>query len=114
MILNTEKKAKEFVKELGVMEFVFTSDNIVTYKTPIPFIDNDVLNHYEVTFFLEDCDTFYKMDSFNNFLSCLTIFEIKKIIFSSDSNKTLYHRKYNSSEIINSEEEVLKSMNINN
>ena len=114
MILHTEKKAKEFVKELGVMEFVFTSDNIVTYKTPIPFIDNYVSNHYEVMFFLEDCDTFYKMDSFNDFLSYLTIFEIKKISDDLVSNKTLYHKKYNSSEIINSEEGVLKSMKINN
>ena len=112
MKLDTIKKVHQFVDELGALEFVFITDNIITYKTPIPIMINGYLKFYEVLFFMEDCSTFYRMDSYKAFLSSLEIFEVRRICeeLGTLSFETIYHRKYKSDIILNSEEDVLDSM----
>jgi len=96
MELNTIEKANEFIKNSGVLEFVFITDNIVTYKTPIPEMLDGVLTDFEFLFFVEECDTFYRMDSFDNFLQRLRLFEIQKVVVEMEYMEVLFHRKYDS------------------
>jgi len=109
-MLDTIEKVKEFVKGLGVMEFIFISDNVATYRTPIPIMVDGMLTDYEVLFFIDECATFYRMDSSNDFLGLLDVFEVKEVCEELSQTETIYHRKYNSSEIVNSEEDVIKTM----
>jgi hypothetical protein len=101
MNLETEGKAKVFVKELGALEFIFTTEGVVTFQTQIPDITNDGLLIYEVSFFHEEGTTFYRVESMDAFLSDMQIFEIKKVYQDSNASHILYHRSYNSDVIEN-------------
>lgn len=101
MNLETEEKAKVFVRELGALEFVFTTEGVATFQTQIPDITDDGLLIYEVSFFSDDGATFYRVESMDSFLSDMQIFEIKKVYQDSNASHILYHRSYNSDIIEN-------------
>lgn len=101
MNLETEEKAKVFVRELGALEFVFTTEGVATFQTQIPDVTDDGLLIYEVSFFSDDGATFYRVESMDSFLSDMQIFEIKKVYQDSNASHILYHRSYNSDIIEN-------------
>jgi len=86
-----EKQAKKYVEELGVLEFSFLSEGIVTFKS-IKGIDDGTITHKEVSFFVEPGDTFFRRDRMVDFLGSMKIFEI--LVISEDNPTTLYHKKY--------------------
>ena len=110
MKLDTIKKAEKFIKELGTLEFSFICDGVATFNNSIPKMVNGIIYNYEVRFFIEECDVFYRLDSMDGFLSNLAIFEIEQKCDEESEYETVYHRKYNSDVIINSEKEVVDSM----
>jgi len=94
--LDTVEKANEFIKEFKVLGFNYVCDNVATYKSLIPINKDGYLIEYEFLFFIEECDTFFSMDSIEEFLGDLKLFEIIEKCEELDSRKTLFHRKYDS------------------
>ena len=104
MKLDTIEKANEFIKSKGTLEFIFVTENVVTFKTPIPVIIDGILTDFEFLFFVEEGSTYYRMDSFDNFLSKLDLFEIQKVVEEDMFMEVLFHRKYKSDIIEHSSE----------
>jgi len=105
MILNTIEKAEEFIKQFKVIGFNFASDNVIYYKSLIPMMKGGYLVEYNFSFFIEECDTFHYMDSMDDFLSDLQIYEIIEVCKESNSKKILYSRSYKSDFITREVEE---------
>lgn len=106
--LDTKIKAYDFVRSFGALRFVFATDNIITYETVIPKMINDYLVDYNFSFFIEECSTFYNMDSMNNFLEALELFEIIEICEETNIKNILYHKKHDSSDIFTFNESINK------
>tara|TARA_R110000751_G_scaffold206469_1_gene310487 strand:- start:2862 stop:3149 length:288 start_codon:yes stop_codon:yes gene_type:complete len=92
-----KEEIKEFVNELGVLNFGFCSDNIIEYKTPITKIINNELCFYRVSFFIEKGSTFFNYDSVNDFLGGLQIFEVTLIgVIDGRVIEEIYFSQYES------------------
>lgn len=114
MRLDTKVKAYEFTREFGALRFVFASDNLITYETVIPKMVNGYLVDYNFSFFIEEYSTFYNMDSINNFLETLELFEIIEICQETDVKNILYHKKYDSNDIFTFNESMITEDNLKN
>lgn len=102
---ETLKTSEEVVSLVGkdtVFEFQHISDNIMEFKTVIPFqykgfderYNGDYM-YYKVELFISDSQPFFKHDSFENFLSKHQIFELSLHTLSGDDSVVLFHQKYN-------------------
>tara|TARA_R110000796_G_scaffold188057_1_gene304979 strand:- start:317 stop:736 length:420 start_codon:yes stop_codon:yes gene_type:complete len=111
MILNTIEKAEQFIRKFKVIGFNFASDNVIYYKSLIPVSKDGYLVEYIFSFFIEECDTFHYMDSMDDFLGDLQIYEIIESCKELDSKKMLYSRSYKSNFISREvEEETLEDL----
>lgn len=79
------------------MEFIYASDGTFSFKTQIP--QGDELIYYEVDFFVDENTppSFFRVDSFDDFLSKYQIFKVtKKSNWGDIPDEVLFLRKYES------------------
>ena len=99
MELKTEKEVIDLVGEETTLKFEFMSDNLMTYKTLVPFIKDGDLKRYKISLFYEDLQDIFAYDNLSNFLSNFQIFElIEENECCKNKEVVLYHNKYKGNE----------------
>jgi hypothetical protein len=110
-MLETEAGVINLIGYETAMEFVYIDDYTFTFKTAIPQkigeqvidVDNNnrdivvpVNGFYEVTFFEEENESvsFFKLDSFSNFLEKYQIHQVVLIGILSEDREVLYEKQY--------------------
>ena len=100
--LYDNDKLHDFIKTLGVLEFSFASDGTLYYNTVIDIMSQDGrLIKHEIAFFFEDLSEFKRLDSVNLFLKVENIFEVVEFCEEDDTRQTIFHRKYEQTNIEN-------------
>ena len=90
------KKVSDLLEEIGVVQFDFLSENIVTYKTVLPIMKDGEYYHYAVELYIRDGmqpDIFshIKAEKLNAFdLKLCSIYQIGM----KEDRKKIYFAKY--------------------
>lgn len=91
--LKTKKEVIETVGENSVLQFSFTHDNIITFKTTLP-LTNEIGDYvyYEISLFYKD-GYFFECYTTLERLSDFQIYEMKELN-TNDNGKVLYRETY--------------------
>ena len=96
-MLKTESEVWGLVGKDSVLEFRFLSDKIATFETVTPCRDLETGGFvtYKVELFLDDeGHTFFRHDSFNDFLDGFQIFTLRKVCQQTFKHEDMYISTY--------------------
>lgn len=92
--IKTSKEVVSFIGEDTILEFVFMAENVLTFKTLIPEYVNGGLTEFELLFYNDSSNDFFRHDNFNNFLSKFKICELRMICLETGDTTTLFEQTY--------------------
>tara|TARA_R110000787_G_scaffold85901_2_gene182920 strand:+ start:244 stop:537 length:294 start_codon:yes stop_codon:yes gene_type:complete len=88
----SRKKVIKLIGKESALGFVFNSENMFTYETIIPTINDVFLNDnfiYSVTVFNDDGSTFFKYENLQDLIKESEILNIERV-YSGGERETIY------------------------
>tara|TARA_R110000803_G_scaffold86304_2_gene152665 strand:+ start:263 stop:547 length:285 start_codon:yes stop_codon:yes gene_type:complete len=90
----SEKKVIKLIGKETALGFSFTSENIFTYETLIPTMNDVFLSDnfiYSVTVFNNNGDTFFKHEKLEDLIKESEVLDVEKI-YSGGQRETIYNK----------------------
>ena len=90
----SEKKVIKLIGKETALSFSFTSENIFTYETLIPTMNDVFLSDnfiYSVTVFNNNGDTFFKHEKLEDLIKESEVLDVEKI-YSGGQRETIYNK----------------------